>query len=150
MPSDYTRVTGQAHTTEREWQTGTSVELPRTSRSTTLSRSLTPLQCLMGAAPASPRPPAATTLRPTCCPSAGRPDRAAVKAKRSGAVERGRQADGLARCRFEEFPDRDPVPACCLERAAGWDRRTWASIIAQGIINMNGALLTVWPAAYDE
>ena len=37
MPSD-----------SREWQAGTSTELPRTSGSTTLSRSLTPLQCLMG------------------------------------------------------------------------------------------------------
>ena len=48
--TDNTRVTGQAHATEREWQTTTSVELFRTSWSTTLPRSLTPLHCLKGTA----------------------------------------------------------------------------------------------------
>jgi hypothetical protein len=65
-----------------------------------------------------------------------RPSRAEQWSWREGEeekVERGRQADGLARGRFGEFLDSAPVCACCFlrerERMSGWDLPLWASII---------------------
>ena len=101
-------------------------ELPRTSRSMTLSRLLTPLQCLMGAtscfSSSANGDDAEADMLSFHRTEPQRAPHAKAEAERSSGARgrerkrKWRETDGLARGRFGEFSDKAPMRACCFMR----------------------------------